>query len=275
MTQLSDSAFRFISDFARQHSGIVLGDGKQYLVQNRLEPLLPSVNMHSFDELVVALRSGTDRQLKARIIEALTTNETSFFRDLYPFQSLENVVLPQLIAARERERRINIWSAACSTGQEPYSLNMMLHTKFPMLQNWEVRITATDISTAALEKAQSGVYNQAEVNRGTPVAYLTKFFEMRGKEWFVKKELRTRIEFREMNLLQDWRGIAHMDLILLRNVLIYFSVETKSAILQRMKHVLAKDGCLVLGSTETTTQLCDGFEPINECRAGFYRLKSC
>jgi chemotaxis protein methyltransferase CheR len=194
-------------------------------------------------------------------VDALTTNETFFFRDFHPFEALKKHVIPQLIKDRASVKRLTIWSGACSTGQEPYSMAMMLRDNFPVLRDWNIKILATDLSPTVLKQAQEGRYSQLEVNRGLPAPLLIKYFEKREGHWFIKPDLKPLIEFKPMNLIQPWPLMPGFDIIFLRNVMIYFDVETKKAILRRMRACLLSHGYLFLGTAETTLNLDNEWKP--------------
>ncbi len=266
--------FEFISTLIRGESAIVLDVGKEYLVEARLDPVVKSAGFASLAALVAELRHNGQGELRRKVVAALTTNETSFFRDLEPFNLLRSSVIPELIKKRESSRQLSIWCAAASSGQEPYSLVMMLKEAFPVLGNWQVSVLATDLCREVLERAREGVYTQFEVNRGLPVPYLIKYFEKQGGNWRIKQDLRKIIRFEELNLIKPFSGIFEMDLIMVRNVLIYFDVPTKSAILQKLRGVMRSDGFLFLGSTETTLGVDDHFERYVVGKGVCYRKKA-
>ncbi|MGE0679666.1 MAG: protein-glutamate O-methyltransferase CheR [Candidatus Binatia bacterium] len=271
---LNNADFEYITKLVRDRSAIVLEAGKEYLVESRLLPIVRSEGCTSFADLVVRLRSPSANGLLKRVVEAMTTNETSFFRDLHPFEVLKKTLLPELAAKRESERRLNLWCAASSSGQEPYSIALLLREHFPLLANWTVRFMATDLSVEMVERARAGRYSQLEVNRGMPAPLLVKYFQRHGVEWQVKEELRKTVEFRQMNLLDAWAALPEMDVIFMRNVLIYFDVPTKKAILAKVRRLLRPDGYLFLGAAETTLNLDDGFERVQFDKAGCYRLRN-
>jgi len=271
---LSPADFQFLSTLVRQRSAIVLEPEKSYLLEARLSPLARIEGFGSIETLVAALRQQTFNGLHRKVVEAMTTNETSFFRDLHPFEALRLVVLPEVIARRQLERRLTIWCAACSSGQEPYTVAMTLLEHFPQLAGWDLRILATDLSRDMVAKARAGRYGQMEVNRGLPANLLVKHFEKKGMEWVVLPEVQRLCEFREMNLIEPWGPLPQMDVVFLRNVLIYFDVETKRSILGNVRKVLPPWGYLFLGGAETTINLEDTFERVQFDRAGCYRLKS-
>jgi chemotaxis protein methyltransferase CheR len=253
---VNNATFDFLCNFVREKSAIVLEPSKAYLVESRLNPVARENGFASLDDLVVALKKPSNRDIATKVIDAMTTNESSFFRDLQPFEALKTVIIPELMEKRAKERTLNIWSNACSSGQEVYSIAMLLRESFPALAGWKVRLIASDLSTSILKKAQEGVFNQTEVNRGLPMPMLIKYFTKNGLQWQVKEDIRKSIEFREVNLIETWpTTLPTMDIVFLRNVLIYFSPETKTSILNKVHRVLRPDGCLFLGGAETTLNL--------------------
>ena len=202
------------------------------------------------------------------------TTETSFFRDQHPFEALRKVVLADLIGRRRDGCRLHIWCAASSTGQEPYSLALLLREHFPELDGWKVFLLASDLSQAVLARAREGRYKQIEVNRGLPAALLVKYFEQHGTDWQLKPAIRAMVDFQEINLAQPWPALPRMDLVLLRNVMIYFDVATKKTILGRLARLLRPDGYLLLGGAETTFNLDDSFRRVEPLKSGFYQLVS-
>jgi chemotaxis protein methyltransferase CheR len=265
--------FAYICRLVRDRSAIVLEPGKEYLVETRLFPVVRSLKLESISQLVQKLR-GNDNGMIARVIEAIVTTETSFFRDMAPYEALKKTILPELIAKRRDSRRLNIWSAACSTGQEPYSLVMLLRESFAELSTWNVTILATDISGDVLTRARAGHYNQIEVNRGLPAAMLARYFTQLGNVWELSAEIRNKVEFREMNLTRAWPPMARMDIVLLRNVMIYFDPETRKSILSKVASLLKPDGYLLLGGAETTLNLNNSFRRVEHFKTGFYQLIS-
>ena len=264
--------FDFLCNFVREKSAIVLEPSKAYLVESRLNPVARNNGLSSLDELVAALRKPASRELARQVIDAMTTNESSFFRDLQPFESLKTVIIPELLERRSKDRTLNIWSNACSSGQEVYSIAMLLRESFPALAGWKVRLIATDLSTTILKKAQEGIFNQTEVNRGLPMPMLLKYFTKSGLQWQIKEDVRKSIEFREVNLIESWPStLPTMDIVFLRNVLIYFSPETKTAILNKVHRILRPDGCLFLGGSETTMNLDTKFERVPVGKTTYYR----
>ncbi len=270
---LTGSDFNAVRQLVRQRAGIALGDDKRYLVETRLRPVLREFGVTTVADLLRKMNAGC-REIADRIVEALTTNETLFFRDARPFEVLRTVVLPELLRKRAAERRLNIWCAAASTGQEPYSIAMLIREHFPQLLQWNLKILATDISTAALAVAREGLYSQLEVNRGLPAPLLVKYFSKEGNRWRLDRRVREMVEFRVLNLVGPWPPLPPMDIVFLRNVLIYFDAPTKQRILSRMRTVLRPDGYLFLGSAETTLHLDDSFEPLGIPRSCCYRPKA-
>lgn len=272
---LSFGEFDFIRNLLRQHSALSLDDSKQYLVESRLDSLAKQEGFPSLQHLIARLQKdpGTSA-LHSKVVEAMTTNETTFFRDARPFRLLEKLVFPQLIERRQSERALNIWCAASSSGQEPYSVAMLLRDHFPALSAWNLCFIATDISQAILNRAKAGRYSQLEVNRGLPAAMLVKYFRQAGNDWEISREIRRMIDFRRLNLIESWPLLPAMDLIMMRNVLIYFEVEKKKEILERARRLLRPDGYLLLGGAETTINLDDDFEPIQFEQTSCYQIRS-
>jgi chemotaxis protein methyltransferase CheR len=269
---ISKEGFEYVRDLVRRRAAIVLEAGKEYLVESRLGFLTRETGLSSVDELVTALRRGSDEELQMRVVEALCTNETSFFRDAHPFETLRGTILPQLLTRRATERRIRIWCSACSSGQEPYSIAMLLKEE-RALAGWDVGLLASDFSETILERARNGQYSQHEVNRGLVGDFLVKYFEKDGLTYRAKEDLRGAIEFRRLNLALAWPKFPRMDIIFMRNVLIYFEAETKKEILARVRRVLAPDGYLFLGSTETTLNLDDAFHRETIGKTVCYRIR--
>lgn len=255
----------FLRGLVAKHSGNVIAQRQINMLEQRLTPLAEDVGLNDPESLVAELRRTHDPSLSVKVAEAVTVNETSFFRDMHVFQALQSTVLPEVIQRNEKTKDLRIWCAACSTGQEPYSLAMVIRENFPHLSNWNIRIIATDLSESVLEKSKSGEYSQMEVNRGLPIKKLVRFFDRQGTTWRAKSEVRDLIEFRRMNLLENWSLIGKYDLVLIRNVLIYFDQATKANILTRVRSILKPEGVLFIGSAETIIGLGVPFErhPIN------------
>ncbi len=273
---LSAPDFTYISDLARKHAAIVLEPGKEYLVESRLIPIARDEGFPQLENFIAKLRTsnGTLSPAHLKVIDALTTNETYFFRDLHPFDALRTEILPNLIARRAEKKSLTIWCGAASTGQEPYSLAMLIRQHFPQLASWKITFIATDLSQRVLDQAKAGQYNQVEVNRGLPAIYLVKFFTKQEDRWIVKEEVRKMIEFRPLNLIGPWMGLPICDLIFIRNVLIYFDVPTKQGILKNVRAQLAPDGYFFLGTAETTLNLDPAFAPVTYGKATAYRTQA-
>jgi chemotaxis protein methyltransferase CheR len=266
--------FQFVVKLVREQCGLALEPGKEYLVASRLAPLAQRRQAANVDRLIETVRGGGANGLVTEIVEALVTTETSFFRDLHPFESLKKTILPELIERRRAQRQLNIWCAASSSGQEPYSVAILLHEYFPELSTWRVNLTATDISHEMLERSRAGRYSQLEVNRGLPTPLLLKWFRQEGASWCIDDRLRRSVVFSPINLAQPWPAMPTWDLVFLRNVMIYFHDDVKRSILDRVARVLGRDGYLLLGGAETTLNLSDSFYRVESLKAGFYRLKS-
>ncbi len=255
---ISAEQFRFFVDLVKSTSGISLSRGKEYLIESRLNELARSLGMRGLDELYRKAKTHMTSSLKEEIVEAMTTNETYFFRDIHPFEALKKHVIPEISA--QKKDKLDIWSAACSTGQEPYSIAILLAEHFPALINGRAKILATDISKKAVKKGAEGRFTQVEVNRGLPVTILVKYFKQQGAFWIVDGKPKKIINFRQMNLLSPMVGLAHFDIIFCRYVLIYFDQETKKQILQKLVKSLNPGGYLFLGATETPMTLPPGIK---------------
>jgi chemotaxis protein methyltransferase CheR len=257
-----------------QHSAIDLGHGKEYLAQSRLQTLARREGMDSVSELIARLRVDPAHPLAGKVVDAMTTNETSFFRDIRPFEALRKVLIPELMRLRAGVRRLRVWSAACSSGQEPYSLAILLREHFPELATWRVDIVASDICTEMLERARHGRYSQLEVNRGVPAALLLRYFRRDGLSWELDGTLRSMVEFRSINLVKPWPPMPAFDLVLLRNVLIYFDPRSKKQVLDQMARVLAPDGYLILGGSESPLFSNDQYDRASPDSSCAYRLRA-
>jgi chemotaxis protein methyltransferase CheR len=271
---IDDRDFNFVRQLVRDRAAIVLDDGKHYLVVNRLSLLARREGIESAHAVIAQLRAAPDGPLQRKVVEAMATTETLFFRDRKPYEALRNTILPELIRLRTTERKLQLWSCGCSSGQEPYSMSMLVREHFPGLMTWDLRLIASDISTEMLERSRAGRYSQLEVSRGLPGELLHKYFDRVGRDWQVRGELRKMIDFREFNLASAWSALPAMDLIMLRNVLIYFDVATKRQVLAKIRRVLRPGGFLLLGTAETTVALDDGFELIRSDGASYYRLRA-
>jgi chemotaxis protein methyltransferase CheR len=256
------SNFDFIAALLKERSGLIVTTDKLYLLDARLSPIARRHGHAGLDALVAAMRVPFSEPLIAEVVDAMTTNETSFFRDKNPFEALRTVLIPGLMTRRASQRAIRIWSAACSTGQEPYSLAMLLRDNFPALKDWRVEIVATDLSPTVLERCREGVFSAFEVQRGLPIQMLVKHFEQVEAQWRIKPELRKMIDFRPFNLLGGIEALGRFDIILCRNVLIYFDQPTKTGVLNRMAKMLSPDGALLLGGAESVFGICDALQDV-------------
>lgn len=263
--------FRFVADLLVARLGIKLEDDKGYLVEARLEQLAARQGLSGVPEVIAGMRRDPRGRLAADALEALTTNETYFFRDGTPFAALAEKVLPDLIEKRKARRTLNIWSAACATGQEPFTIAMVLKESFPQLAGWTVRIFASDISAAALERARRGVYNAAEMARGLSPERQARHFTREGESWTLREGIREAVHFFPMNLCEAWPALPRQDVIFLRNVLIYFPDDRKKEILAKAKSLLEPDGYLYLGPAETTYRIEDRFRKLEGDRSGCFR----
>lgn len=271
---LSSDHFSYISKLALERSAIVLKPGKEYLVESRLRPLAKDEGFESLESMIddMVTRRGFGDTHKA-VVEALTTNETLFFRDLHPFEVMEKTLIPEVMARRANERRIDIWSGASSTGQEAYSIAMMLREKFPELNNWKISIIGTDLCSRAVTKAKNALYNQTEVNRGLPLPLLVKYFANVDGSWELKPEIRKMVDFRVMNLIERWPMLPKFDIVLMRNVLIYFDLDIRRQILGNIRKTMHQDGALFLGASETTFNVDNNWTAENLGRTNVYRPK--
>lgn len=269
--ELSLADFEFVRRHVVERAGIVLEEGKEYLVEARLLPLCQREGFDGLADLMGRLRDDADGALSRWVVDAMTTNETSFFRDRTFFEALRDMVFPELIRARAGGRRLDLWCAASSSGQEAYSVLMMLHESFPELADWDVRFLCSDISDEMIERCRAGIYSQHEVNRGLPAAMLVKYFDRVGTRWQIKPELRRCIDLQRINLTADWPDFAPMDIVMIRNVLIYFDVPTKQKILGRVKRVLQPDGFMFLGAAESVVTLDSSYRRASPDRPGCYQ----
>jgi chemotaxis protein methyltransferase CheR len=244
-------AFDALCEYLRRSSGLVMEQSKKYLVESRVMPIVRREKLSGLDELVLLLQKGSSPKLAKDVIEAMTINETYFFRDKSPFDQFRSVMLPAVIAARQNEKRLRIWSAAASTGQEAYSLAMILDENAARMPGWKIEIVGTDLSDQVLEKARKGVYSQFEVQRGLPTPMLLRHFNQIGDSWQISDAMRAKVSFRQLNLLSDFTVLGRFDIIFCRNVLIYFDAARKNDILNRMSRILAPDGFLTLGASES------------------------
>ena len=261
--------YEYLRKLLKDHSGLDLSADKQYLIESRLLPLSRKSGLPGISELVQKMKVGSPA-LVAQVVEAMTTNETFFFRDKVPFDHFRDSIMPEIIKARAARKSIRIWCAAGSTGQEPYSLAMCLKEMSGALAGWRVEIIATDLSQEVLEKSKAGVYSQFEVQRGLPIQLLVKYFKQNGELWQISPEIRAMVQHRQLNLLHDFSSLGTFDVIFCRNVLIYFDQDTKINIFGRLAKIMEADGFLVLGAAETVVGLTDVFKPFPDKR-GLYR----
>ena len=261
--------FDYLRHLLSQRSGLVLSAEKQYLAESRLLPVARKHGLAGLTELVTKLKAANTAPLSVDVVEAMTTNESFFFRDKVPFEHFRDTIMPALMAARAREKRLRIWCAACATGQEPYSLAMSLKGIGAALAGWRIEIVATDLSNECLEKAKAGIYSQFEVQRGLPIQQLVKFFSQVGDAWQIAQEIRAMVKFQPLNLLNDFSALGTFDVVFCRNVLIYFDQDTKIVVLNRIARQMPADGFLVLGAAETVVGLTGAFKPMADKR-GLY-----
>ena len=254
-------SFDSLCAYLRKTSGLVLGADKQYLVESRVTPVMRKAGLSELGELVRALELGRVPGLAEEVVQAMTINETYFFRDRFPFETLRQHILPRLIIARAAQKKIRIWCAASSTGQEPYSIAMIVQELAPCLASWRVEVVATDLSQSALKTAEKGIYSQFEVQRGLTQEQIQRFFKPSGHVWQLKDEIRSRVQYKHFNLLDSYAPLGQFDIIFCRNVLIYFEPERKADVLSRMARILAPDGVLALGASESIIGLNTKLKP--------------
>jgi chemotaxis protein methyltransferase CheR len=261
--------YEYLRKLLKDQSGLDLSTDKQYLIESRLLPLSRKAGLAGIPELVQKMKAGS-ASLVAQVVEAMTTNETFFFRDKIPFDHFRQSIMPQILKARAARKSIRIWCAAGSTGQEPYSLAMCLKEMDGQLAGWRVEIIATDLSQEVLEKSKTGLYSQFEVQRGLPIQMLVKYFKQNGEFWQINPDIRAMVHHRQLNLLHDFSQLGTFDVIFCRNVLIYFDQDTKINIFSRLCKIMEPDGFLVLGAAETVVGLTDAFKPYPDKR-GLYQ----
>ena len=264
--------YEYLRKVLKDNSGLDLSADKQYLIESRLLPISRKAGLSGISELVQKMKGGP-ASITAQVVEAMTTNETFFFRDKVPFEHFRNSIMPEILAARASRRSIRIWCAAGSTGQEPYSLAMCLKEMGAALAGWRVEILATDLSLEVIEKSRAGLYSQFEVQRGLPIQLLVKYFKQVGEFWQINADIRAMIQHRQLNLLHDFSQLGTFDVIFCRNVLIYFDQDTKIDIFRRLAKASEADGFLALGAAETVVGLTDVYKPYPE-RRGLYRPSS-
>ncbi|MDY7037644.1 MAG: protein-glutamate O-methyltransferase CheR [Thermodesulfobacteriota bacterium] len=277
MKKITADEMKVISKYIHDISGIILDQSKAYLIETRLGRLLEEYGYSSYSELYH--RAKTDKSLERNILNAITTNETLFFRDSSPFEALQHKILPDLIDARTKKSSrnlpipIKIWSAACSTGQEVFSIAMILKELLPDLKRYSIKLLGTDISDAAIARASYGNYNKFEIERGLPRDKLQKYFSPNGDSWKIKDEIRAMANFRKLNLMLPFNGLGKFDIIFCRNVAIYFCNEDREKIFNKIADAMENDGYLIIGSTESLTGICPKFQPERHIRSIFYQLK--
>ncbi len=262
--------FQYLTRMLKERSGLTIGVEKEYLLENRLVPVARRHGMSGLPELVARMRGPGSLQLEQDVIEAMTTNESFFFRDRRPFDQFTKIMLPYLLKTRAETKTIRIWSAACASGQEPYSIAMLLREQAAHLAGWRCEVVATDLSREVLAKAKAGVYSHFEVQRGLPIQMLVRHFKQEGERWRIDAALRGMIDFREFNLLSDPRALGKFDVVFCRNVLIYFDHTTKARVLERVRAATLDDGFLCLGGAETVLGISDRFKLVTGER-GVYR----
>ena len=254
--------FEFICQILRERSGLVLTNDKAYLLESRLLPVARKWKLATFDDLVRTIRTKMDEAVIKDVVEAMTTNESFFFRDTKPFDQFKQIVLPAMLKSRASSKTIRIWSAACSSGQEAYSLAMILSEMAPQLAGWRIEIVGTDLSTEILTRAKEGMYSQFEVQRGLPITMLVKYFAQVGDRWQINAKIRSMVQYREFNLLHDPVGLGRFDVVFCRNVLIYFDQQTKGRVLNMVAKQMPEDGYLFLGGAETVLGITDKFQMV-------------
>ena len=262
--------YEFLRKLLKERSGLDLSSDKQYLVESRLVPLARKAGLPGISELAQKMKAGGAEPLVAEVVEAMTTNETFFFRDKMPFEHLKDTMLPAILQARSARRSLRIWCAASSTGQEPYSIAMCLKGLAPALAGWKVDIVATDLSQGVLEKSRAGIFSQFEVQRGLPIQLLVQHFTQVGDMWQLNPDIRSMVQHRQLNLLNDFSHLGTFDIIFCRNVLIYFDQDTKTGIFERLAKAIEPDGFMVLGAAESVVGISDAFKPYPD-RRGLYR----
>jgi chemotaxis protein methyltransferase CheR len=271
---ISPEDFAFLRDLVMKEAAIVLEPGKEYLATSRLDPVARKEGLEGIPGLVRALRSPAATKLREAVIDAMTTNETLWFRDAHPFETLQTTIIPDLMTKRAATRTIDIWCAAASTGQEPYTIAMILKDAFPQLNGWRVRILGTDISPTALEKAHLGTYSQMEMGRGLPAKYMVNYFSRQGVNYQINPNIRAMVDFKLFNLAGNWPAMGPFDLIFIRNVLIYFNQETKNQIINKAEKLVRPDGKLFLGSTESLLNISHNLERETYGKTTCYRPKA-
>lgn len=258
---LTQEQFSALSSLLKHETAVVLETGKEYLVESRLTCLAQEEGFANLSEMIDVVLRRSNVPLNQKVLLALTTNETSFFRDLSAFEFFKSTVMVDMIKSRAQTKTLTIWSAACSTGQEPYSIALSLKENFPQLEDWKVRVLASDLNPKIVHKAEQGTYTSLEVNRGLPIQLLVKYFTQTGDTYQIAPEIKKRVSFFEQNLIAQW-PTTPVDILFMRNVLIYFDTETKRQIFEKIRTVLAPDGYLFLGVAETPYRIVEGFKKV-------------
>jgi chemotaxis protein methyltransferase CheR len=266
---MSPAEYDYLRQFLKTRSGLVLSNEKQYLIESRLLPVARKAGLQSIAALVAKLKEPRETVLAEAVVEAMTTNESFFYRDKTPFDHFTQVMIPELMKSRASQKKIRIWCAAASTGQEPYTLAMCIKEMESKLAGWRFEILGTDISNEVLDRAKSGTYTQFEVQRGLPIQLLLKYFVQQGESWTISQQLRSMVQWKKFNLLESFASLGQFDIVFCRNVLIYFDQPTKADVLSRISKVMTPDGFLVLGAAETVVGLSDSFKPMPD-RRGLY-----
>ena len=268
---MSPEDFEFISSLIKSRSGLVLTPDKSYLLESRLMPVARKHGLKGLEDLINHLRTRKDEAMTVEVTEAMTTNESFFFRDVKPFDLLRDVVLPPILEKRASQKRLRIWCSAASSGQEPYSIAIVLKELGAQLAGWNIDIVGTDISHDILKKAQDGMYSQFEVQRGMPIQLLLKYFDKKDENWEIKPEIKNMVQYKYWNLLDDLNALGKFDIVFCRNVLIYFDAETKGKVLENIAKLMPEDGMLFLGGAETVLGVTEKFKPVQGQR-GVYAL---
>ena len=279
MNDLSSDEHRLISEYIYNISGITIEYEKSYLIEARLGYLIKELGLKSYSELYHRSISDPSKSLETRIIDAITTNETLFFRDNLPFELLKHKILPELIDRRSPENAnmptpIKVWSAACSTGQEIFSIAIILNKLLFNFNNFNIKLFATDISNAAISQASKGIYNKFEIERGLNYKDLSRYFQLEGNYWKINKDIRQMVVFKNQNLMAPFNFHSKFDIIFCRNVAIYFKIEDRKILFDKISEILQPDGYLIIGATESLTGICPLFEAKRHLGSVFYQLKN-
>jgi len=279
MVKISLDEIKVLSKYIKDTTGIFLDEGKAYLIETRLKNIVEEAGCTSYGELYAKAKTDMSKTIERKIIDAITTNETLFFRDSGPFELLQHKILPDLIDNRSEKASgllplpLKIWSAACSTGQETYSISMILKELLPDISRYSIKLIGTDISDAAIAQASYGTYSKFEIERGLTHDKLQRYFNSNGDKWKVKDEIRSMASFRKLNLMLPFNGLGKFDIVFCRNVAIYFTMEDRKKLFEKIADILERDGYLIIGSTESLTGVCPRFEPKRYLRSIFYQLK--